>query len=437
MSIDSTKDNAATQPTPNMDSSPDNERFQTGAVGSIAVGHFAHDTFGSAFLPAIFPILQAKLALSYGQMGWLGFALSIPSLINPLIGYLADRGGIRLLLILAPAITATMISAIGLVNNYVTVLFMVFCAGLSVAVWHAPAPALVGAISGKRVGLGMSIFMLGGEISRALGPLVAAAGFTWFGFEGMWRLSIIAWLTSLFLFFQLRKIKLKARKPGDASVRDFLQKGWPFFSILGLFLITRLPMNSAMTIYLPTYVTDVVDTTLWLQNETLASVMNLIEGWMGRSINKPLWLAASALTILESAGVIGIAFSGTVSDFLGRIPVLVLVLAISPFMFLGFLYGPAAFAIIFLILLGLTAIAPMPVLMALVQDTFPENRALANGVFTATNFVLRGVGLWLVGWIADRDGLQTAFFFSGLLALLSAPIIWYLTKIKIVVEANS
>ena len=415
---------------PNATQELDDERFQKGAVGSIAVGHFAHDAFGSAFLPAIFPILQLKLALSYGQIGWLGFALSIPSIINPLIGYLADRGGTRYLLILAPAITATMISTIGLANNYVTVLFMVFCAGLSVAVWHAPAPALVGAISGKRVGTGMSIFMLGGEISRALGPLVAAAGFTWFGFEGMWRLSIFAWLTSIFLYFQLRKIKLKARKPGDASVKEFLQQGWPFFTILGLFLLTRLPMNAAMTIYLPTYVTDVVDTTLWLESRTLASIMDVIEDWMGRSINQPLWLAASALTILESAGVIGIAFSGTVSDFLGRIPVLVLVLAISPFMFLGFLYGPAALAILFLTLLGLTAIAPMPVLMALVQDTFPENRALANGVFTATNFVLRGVGLWLVGWIADRTGLQTAFLLSGLLALLSAPVIWFLTKIE-------
>ena len=85
---------------------------------------------------------------------------------------------------------------IGLMPNYFLLALLLLATGVSVAGFHAPAPAFVGQVSGKKVGQGMSIFMASGELGRAIGPLLVAAGVTYFGLDGIWRLGIIGWLVS-------------------------------------------------------------------------------------------------------------------------------------------------------------------------------------------------------------------------------------------------
>jgi len=61
--------------------------------------------------------------------------------------------------------------------------------------------------------------------------------------------------------------------------------------------------------------------------------------------------------------------------------------------------------------------------LAVVQDSFRQNRALANGLFLMANFVIRSPALWLLGSLADRFGLETAFLISGLVAFVGVPAI--------------
>ena len=62
----------------------------------------------------------------------------------------------------------------------------------------------------------------------------------------------------------------------------------------------------------------------------------------------------------------------------------------------------------------------------MVQDQFPVNRALANGIYMFLNFLIRATAIALVGLMADRLGLTTAFMISGLIALLSVPAVFRL-----------
>jgi FSR family fosmidomycin resistance protein-like MFS transporter len=63
-----------------------------------------------------------------------------------------------------------------------------------------------------------------------------------------------------------------------------------------------------------------------------------------------------------------------------------------------------------------------------VQDQFPDNRALANGIYLAMNFMIRALGIWTVGSLADSVGLTQAFLWSGLAAWFSLPAIWLLPR---------
>jgi FSR family fosmidomycin resistance protein-like MFS transporter len=86
-------------------------------------------------------------------------------------------------------------------------------------------------------------------------------------------------------------------------------------------------------------------------------------------------------------------------------------------------------AVPLLILLGLASISPTPVLLALVQDYFPDNRALANGTFLSINFLSRAVAIYAVGWMADVFGLANAFLGGAVVAWLSLGAVYWLSRI--------
>ena len=382
------------------------QAFDTGQIFTIAGGHFVHDTY-SAFVSPLLPLLQERLATNYALTGSLAIFTQLPSLLNPLIGYLADRVSLRYFIIVAPAITATLLSSVGIVNNYFVVALLLLAGGISIAAFHAPAPAMIGRLAGKRVGTGMSIFMASGELGRTLGPIVAVAGVGWFGLEGMWRLMFVGWAVTAVLYFRLHNVSARTdTKPAG------LHEAWPqnrrIFPTLGWIMLARTGMIVALTTYLPLYMRDEVEASLWL--------------------------AAAALSILEGAGVAGALLSGTASDRLGRRKVLSGLLFVSPLLTLLFIYGPGWLAIPLLIALGLTAISPTPVLLAIVQDEFPEHRALANGIYIGLNFLVRGLGIWLIGSLADSVGLTTAFLLGTLAAFFSVPGVWLLPKRSSVIQ---
>jgi FSR family fosmidomycin resistance protein-like MFS transporter len=259
---------------------------------------------------------------------------------------------------------------------------------------------MVAKVSGRRVGTGMSIFMAAGEFARAIGPLFVIAGVAWFGLEGIWRLALFGWLMSLFLYFRLRRVPATPRGQNGSTLSAFWPQARRVFPPLTWLLMGRIFMLAALTTYLPIYMSDEREGTLWL--------------------------AAASLTVLEAAGVAGALLSGTLSDRFGRKRVLLLLLSVAPILLLGFIYGPAWLALPLLLLLGFTAISPQPVMLATVQDQFPDNRALGNGTFLAITFIVRALGIWAVGMFADAYGLNAAFTVTAFLALLSIPSVFFL-----------
>lgn len=158
------------------------DAFQTNQVMTIAGGHFVHDTY-TAFISPLLPVLQQRLSVGYAMAGSLAIFAQLPSLFNPFIGYLADKANLRWFIILAPAVTATLMSSMGLTPTYLSLALLLLASGISIACFHAPAPAMIAKISGKRVGKGMSVFMASGELGRTVGPVVAAAGVAWWGWK--------------------------------------------------------------------------------------------------------------------------------------------------------------------------------------------------------------------------------------------------------------
>ena len=139
-------------------------------------------------------------------------------------------------------------------------------------------------------------------------------------------------------------------------------------------------------------------------------------------------LAAGALTILEAAGVAGVLLSGVLSDRFGQRDILLFLLSIAPLILFAFLQSPAWAYVPLLLLLGFTAFSATPIFLAIVQEQFPNDRALANGIFMSINFIALGIGVSLTGVFADQIGLRAAFFLTGFIAFLSIPSVFFLPK---------
>ncbi len=142
-----------------------------------------------------------------------------------------------------------------------------------------------------------------------------------------------------------------------------------------------------------------------------------------------LWIAGASLSILELAGVGGALLSGTFSDKLGRKSVLVIATVGASIFLLLFINQQGWILVPILLALGFTALSTSPVMMAIVQEQLPNHRAVGNGLYMSLNFLLRPIAILVIGFVGDKYGLHTAYFWSAILALLAIPAILGLPNI--------
>jgi FSR family fosmidomycin resistance protein-like MFS transporter len=369
------------------------EAFRSGPVAVIAAGHFVHDVFTS-FLAPLLPRLVPKLGMSLAEAGGLSVFQQLPALANPWVGAVADRVSLRWLAVLAPTVTAAAMASIGLAPTYAVLAVLMVFSGVSNAVWHVLAPVAVAGASGRRLGRGMSFFMLGGELARSVGPLIAVAAVFLWGLDGIWRTVPLGIVASLLLHVRLPR-EPRARRvaagPGRRSSRPRLTR--VFVPIAGI-IAARAFLYASLATYLPT----------------------LLAG-EGAS----LWFASGALSIFQLSGAVGVLASGTLSDRFGRRCVLVSLALAAPLVMHLFLAVHGGWILPVLVVQGMLLVATNPVLLALVQDHAGDRRATANGIYMTLGFVLRSAIVVAVGAIADVWGLRQAFHVSALVGFLGVP----------------
>ncbi|MCK5635019.1 MAG: hypothetical protein KAI06_08025, partial [Anaerolineales bacterium] len=105
----------------------DKESFQAAEVVTLSGGHAVHDTY-TAFLAPLLPVLIEKFSLLKTEAGLLSLFMQSPSILQPVIGHLADSISTRYIVILAPAITGTMMSLLGIAPSYAILAIFLFIA---------------------------------------------------------------------------------------------------------------------------------------------------------------------------------------------------------------------------------------------------------------------------------------------------------------------
>ncbi len=373
----------------------DRKEFDLKKVLTIAYAHLIHDTY-SAFLAPLLPLMIDKIGITIFLAGLLDVVRRIPSLSNPFVGILADRFNPKWFIVAAPTVTAVVMCLAGLVDNYAMLVFLIFISGMSSAVFHVPSPGMMKKVSYGRIGFGMSFYMVGGELARSLGPLLILGSISLWGLDNSWRLIPIALASSVFIYFQLSKVEVKNQKKKviSESKMAVMKKMMPVFVITAGVITFRAAMKSALTIYLPVYLT----------NKDFS-----------------LWLAGISLAILQFSGAAGTFAAGYLSDRFGRRKVLVAVTVACPVLMWLFVHASGIWVIPLLIVSGVFLMASSPVLLALVHERDSEHSSLVNGVYMTINFFISSLMVILVGLLSDKLGLDLTYKISAFLALGAVP----------------
>lgn len=359
----------------------------------------------TSFIAPLLPILIASLALSKTQAGLLIFFLQGPALFQPVIGHVVDRLGLKPMVFLGPALTAIGMSIAGVTPSFALLAVLLTVVGFNSALFHSVGSVLSGTLSGKRMGRGAGLWMFGAEFGRTLGPLLIV------GAVGLWTERSLPWLMliglagSVLLYLRLRNVPFhpaRAASKGEPWLKSIRRMSYLMLPILGV-VTARGFLVSALNNYLPTYLHE--------------------EG-------ATLTMAGVSLSVFEAAGTIGALFGGAISDRLGRKrTVLISLLACVPLMGL-FLLTTGWARLLTLVGLGFFLLSNLGVIMALVQESFPEDRALANGLYLASYFVAGSVMSVVVGWIGDRIGLRAAFTLGTFTPLLGAAILFLMPRAR-------
>ena len=268
---------------------------------------------------------------------------------------------------------------------------ILMCGGLGTAAFHPPAAALAHKLGGTNAGLAMSVYITGGTLGLAMGPLVFAPFVQHFGLA--WSpLLAIPGLIVVVLFAS----SVPAFHLNDGHGGGGLRALRPYATPLAL-LYTIVVLRTLTSLAIATFV------------PVLLTRRGLSVGAAG--LNVSLYLFASGL-----GGFLG----GPIADRFGarRVIILSLVLA-TPFL----IAAPALHGAWFTVALGIGGFflqSTLPVNVTFGQAIAPVSAATVSSLMMGFAWGTGGLTVPLVGMLADRIGIERTLMLLSLVPLVAA-----------------
>jgi FSR family fosmidomycin resistance protein-like MFS transporter len=361
----------------------------------LSFGHLATDIYQGA-LPAILPFLKAKLSLSYTMAGTILMAASFTSsVMQPLFGYFSDRQQKALLLPLGCLAAGAGLSLLAAPATYGFVLLLVMVSGLGVAAYHPEGYKTAHFFTGEKKATGMAVFSVGGNLGFALGPMIALGLITRLGFQAL-PFMVVFSLLFLSLYLSLGRPSIRAAGPlGLEKSRS--APGGRRGAYLALFLtigavVMRSWAQMGLMTYIPFYYID------YLKGDPLYS--------------------GKLVTTLLLGGAAGTILGSILADRWGHKRLLILSMLVTSVLFplIWMVRGPALFAV--LAAVGLALVSSFTVTIVMAQRLLPESLGMASGLMVGFAIGIGGLGVTLLGVIADHWGIPAALKSIIMLPLL-------------------
>jgi YNFM family putative membrane transporter len=345
----------------------------------------------SALPQPLLPLIQKEFNLSYtrsalvqSSFSWTYGVAQIPA------GFIADRVGTRILLVIGISGVAVAGILVGLSQTYVIMLVLLVVMGIVGGGYHpAAAPMVSAAVPLENRGQALGFHEMGASASFLVTPLVAAAIASFWGWRGAFiTLGIPTFIIGLFLFRATRKSKVvtEVEKQGVGSNGETLSKNRRFRLVVFL-LLSVLTGGLVSSVY--------AFITLYAVDEMGASTVG----------------AASLLSLQSFAGVLISPVAGYLSDRFGRVPIIIATSFLGAFVVYMLNWAPYYWGVAALmVLLGIATYGRMPVSEAfIISHTTLRNRSLVYGIYYSSMTEAGAVFAPIMGYLIDNFGFNKCF----------------------------
>jgi MFS transporter, FSR family, fosmidomycin resistance protein len=359
-------------------------RFSLKILLLLSLGHLTVDLYQGA-LPAILPFLKEKLALTYTMAGVIMIVANFTSsLLQPVFGFLSDKEERAFLLPLGVITAGLGYSLVSLPSSYVGVLCLVIIGGCGVSAYHPEGFKTAAFFTGERRATGMSFFSVGGNLGFALGPIIAMWTITRFGFDHLPLTMVISLLVLFALLLSRKAIALPALPDGRVhqAVKENSSSSYLSLTLLIAVVFMRSWIQAGAATYIPFY------------------YINVLKG-------DPIY-AAKLVSVLLLGGAVGTLAGAPVADRWGYLLLVRIstVLSACIFPFILVTRGTLLFFVLFV--LGIVLSSTFSVTIVMAQKLLPKNLGVASGLMTGFAIGAGGIGVTLLGVVADHFGVLTA-----------------------------
>jgi FSR family fosmidomycin resistance protein-like MFS transporter len=368
-------------------------KFDLKVLLLLSCGHMVVDTYQGA-LPAVLPFIKENLGLSYTVTGIILIVSNITSsVVQPLFGFLSDKKEKAFLLPLGAFLSGAGFSLLAMTQSYLLILLLVAISGMGIASYHPEGFKTARFFTGERMATGMSVFSVGGNAGMALGPILSLSIVNYFGFSSLpWI--VLPSLAFTVMIIALRKtvaIPRAAVSAGAKTVPRTLRGAHRALFVIICVIIMRTWTQMGLMTYIPFYYINYLKGDPVFAGRIVS--MFLLGGVFGTLAGSPLadrwghrfWLRFS---MLGSALLFPLIF-----------------------VFQGFMLS------VIVTVLGMILISTFSVTVVMGQNLMPGSLGVASGLLVGFAIGAGGIGVTLLGVIADHYGVPFALRCIGFLPL--------------------
>ncbi|MCX5860972.1 MAG: MFS transporter [Desulfomonile sp.] len=350
----------------------------------LSFGHLATDICQSA-LPAILPFLKAKLLLSYTMTGVIMLASNITSsVIQPVFGYLSDQKEKAFLLPFGCLCAGLGLSLLPIPDHYEIVLCLVIVSGLGIALYHPEGFKTARFFTGDKMATGLAVFTVGGNVGLALGPVVATFIITHFGLDYMPFMLLFS-LIFLSLLLRTWRVVSHARPrlvPKGSTPAHNTKGAYLSIGLIVAAVIMRSWTHFGLMAYIPFYYIDYEK-------------------------GDPLY-AGTLVSVFLAGGAVGTLVGSPLADRWGYKRYLIFSMALTSTLFPLIFVTHGSMLFVSLGIVGMALISSFTITMVMAQELLPRNLGVASGLVAGFAIGTGGIGVTILGVIADHFGVPTA-----------------------------
>jgi MFS transporter, FSR family, fosmidomycin resistance protein len=368
-------------------------------LSALTLVHFTGD-FYSSFTDPLFPLFVQKMGLSLAQVGIIsGVIRLLAFIVQPSVGYLADRYATRHFMLLGVLMPVVFIPLSGITTGFWTLLTAVALGSIGSSMFHPSVTGLVPVYSGNKTGFAMSIFNTGGTLAFGVGPLFI----TWYA--GRFGLNVLPFtmafgiLVACYLYRVVPVPQSEGlRRLGFlGAVKESLGSVWKTVACIWVVMVLRAIIGQSFLTFMPVL-------------------------YVGKGFS--ILSAGGILSLFTVSGTVSGLIAGHISDRIGFKPVFIFTHTLMAPVLLFFLMLQGGWVYIGAMMAGAMVLATMPLGVAMAQILAPKGRSMVASLMMGFAFGLGGAVSPIIGKLADLYSIHSVLMGVSLLPLLTLPLIF-------------